>query len=58
MDTDQDNDILAETDNLIVWRSRDQSGYVYHLEMGTITLHLMPEEWDEFVLLVMNATST
>lgn len=57
MDTDQESDILAETENLIVWRSRDDEGYIYHLELGTISVHLMPEEWDEFVLLIKSATS-
>jgi len=52
MNADEDNEILAETENLIAWRSRDETGYVYHLELGTISLHLMPEEWQELVLLV------
>lgn len=55
VNAEQDSEILAETDNLIAWRSRDESGYIYHLELGTLSLHLMPEEWDEFVVLVKNA---
>ncbi|MGD8586205.1 MAG: hypothetical protein PVH65_01500 [Chloroflexota bacterium] len=51
----QESEILAETENLIAWRSRDESGFVYHLELGTLSLHLMPEEWEEFVILVENA---
>jgi hypothetical protein len=51
----QESEILAETENLIAWRSRDESGFVYHLELGTLSLHLMPEEWEEFVTLVENA---
>jgi hypothetical protein len=55
--SEQDSDILAETENLIAWRSHDETGFVYHLELGTLSLHLMPEEWDELVTLVENAAS-
>jgi len=54
-DTSEQGEILAETENLIAWRSRDEAGYIYHLEMGTISLHLMPEEWEELVVLVETA---
>lgn len=57
MDTEQESEILAETENLIAWRSRDETGFVYHLELGTLSLHLLPEEWDEFVTLVETATA-
>ena len=56
VEPENDSEILAETDNLIAWRSRDESGFVYHLELGTLSLHLMPEEWNELVLLVESAT--
>ena len=49
----EDNEVLAETENLIVWRSEDEAvGYVYHVELGSISLHLMPEEWDELITLI------
>lgn len=52
----QENDILAETENMIVWRSEEeQVGYIYHVEMGGISLHLLPEEWDEFIVLIRSA---
>jgi len=57
MNSDNDSEILAETENLIAWRSRDDSGFMYHLELGTLSLHLMPEEWDEFVVLVTSAVA-
>ncbi len=45
--------VLAETENLIAWRSEDEEmGYVYHLELGSISLHLMSEEWDELITLI------
>jgi len=52
-----ENEILAETENLIAWRSQDEEGFVYHLELGTLSLHLMPDEWDEFVTLVESAAA-
>jgi hypothetical protein len=55
-DSGQESEILAETENLIAWRSRDETGFIYHLELGTLSLHLMPEEWEEFASLVENAS--
>lgn len=37
-------DMVAETENFAVWRSPDENGYVYHVELGSITLHLDSEE--------------
>jgi hypothetical protein len=49
-------EIVAETENFVVWRSQEEDlGYMYHLELGGVTLHLMPEEWDELVVLIRNA---
>ena len=51
MDVNQSDEVLAETENLIVWRSKDVDvGYIYHLELGNISLHFVPEEWEELVL--------
>jgi hypothetical protein len=53
MNSEIENEIIAETENLIAWRSKEESiGYVYHIELGAVTLHLMPEEWDELSLLI------
>lgn len=52
-----ESDILAETDDLAIWRSKEDGvGYIYHLEFGNLTLHLDPEEWDELVVLVREAS--
>jgi hypothetical protein len=52
-----ESDILAETDDLAIWRSTEEEvGYVYHLEFGNLTIHLSPEEWDELVVLVREAS--
>lgn len=55
VNTEQESEILAETENLIAWRSNDKEGFIYHLELGTLSLHLMPEEWDELIVLVKTA---
>ena len=57
MNKEQATEILAETENLIAWLSREEAGHVYHLELGTLSLHLMPEEWDELVVLIEAAVS-
>jgi len=55
-DHDQlDPDVLAETDNFAIWRSQETDGYLYHIELGGITLHLTSEEWAEFTLLVKSS---
>jgi hypothetical protein len=52
-----ESDILAETDDLAVWRSQEEDiGYIYHLEFGNLTIHLSPEEWDELVVLIREAS--
>jgi hypothetical protein len=51
-------DILAETEDLAVWRSDEgDAGFIYHLEFGNLTIHLDPEEWDELVVLIKEAGS-
>ncbi len=48
-------DIIAESESFAIWRSEEEDGYVYHIELGGITLHLSSEEWEEFVILVQSA---
>ncbi len=48
-------DVLAETENFAVWRNEDGNEFIYHVELGGITLHLVSEEWNEFVLLIKDA---
>ncbi|HET6445829.1 MAG TPA: hypothetical protein VFI27_14755 [candidate division Zixibacteria bacterium] len=51
----EEENILAETENMIAWRSEEeQFGYMYHVDMGGVSLHLLPEEWDELVVLISN----
>jgi hypothetical protein len=48
-------DVVSETENFAVWRSDEEEGFLYHIELGGITLHLSTEEWDELVVLVKSA---
>lgn len=44
---------LAVTENYAAWVSIDPDDEItYHIELGTITVHLFPEEWNEFVTLI------
>ena len=45
-------DMVAETENFAVWRSPDEEGFIYHIELGSITLHLASDEWEEFLELI------
>ncbi|MCP5096701.1 MAG: hypothetical protein GY943_14205 [Chloroflexi bacterium] len=45
-------DVIAETENFAVWRGEEEDeGYVYHLELGGITLHIKADEWEEVITL-------
>jgi hypothetical protein len=48
-------EMVAETENFFVWRGEEEEGYVYHVELGGVSLHLMPEEWEELVTLIQSA---
>ena len=45
-------DMVVETENFAVWRSPDEEGFIYHVELGSITLHLASDEWEEFLELM------
>jgi len=47
---------IAETEMYLVWVSTEDDGEkIYHAELGNITVHFLPEEWDEFVALMLEA---
>jgi len=49
--------ILAETENMVVWRSKEiEVGFMYHLELGGVSLHLLPDEWDELLSLILDVS--
>jgi hypothetical protein len=48
-----DSEVLAESENYFAWRSQEPGvGFIYHLELGGVTLHLMPDEWEEMLVLM------
>lgn len=45
-----DTELIAETDNYLVWRADEPDGEVsYHLQLNNVTIHFFKEEWDEFI---------
>ena len=56
-DHDMEPDMLAETEMFAAWRNEEEDGYMYHIELGGLTLHLTPEEWEELVILVRQASA-
>lgn len=43
-------EMLAETDNYLVWRAEEPDGEItYHLQLNNVTVHFFQEEWDEFI---------
>jgi hypothetical protein len=46
-------EIIAETQNYLVYTAEEPDGEkTYNIELGTITVHLFKEEWDEFLRLI------
>lgn len=44
---------LSETENYMIWLSEEPDGEtVYHLELGSVTLHFFREEWEEVMQLM------
>jgi len=55
MNEEMDMEPVAETENFTIVKTIDENGAIYHIELGGVSLHLMPEEWEEFVILVKAA---
>lgn len=56
---DQDEfepEVLAETENFTIWRSEEEEGFVYHVELGGVTLHVSSEDWEEVITLFKSLT--
>lgn len=45
-------DVLSESENFGVWRTEEEEGWLYHIELGVVTIHLTLEEWDEFLTMM------
>jgi hypothetical protein len=55
---DMEPEVLAETEMFAVWRNlEDEDAYVYHVELGGVTMHLSAEEWEELVMLIRSASA-
>lgn len=52
---DEQEYFLADTDNFMVWYTIEEGETIYHVELGSLTLHFTSEEWDEFVVLIKAA---
>ncbi len=49
--------VLAETENYAILQGEDRDGeMIYNIELGTVTLHLFQEEWEEMVELIRQAS--
>jgi hypothetical protein len=54
---DGDLILLAETETYAVMIADDVDGEtVYNVQLGSVTLHLFEEEWEELVQLIRRAT--
>jgi hypothetical protein len=50
---------IAETDNYVVWQATEPDGELtVHLELGAVTMHFFPEEWEEFLSLIDDVLSS
>ncbi|MCC6805609.1 MAG: hypothetical protein IT319_22195 [Anaerolineae bacterium] len=48
-----DVETLAETENYAAWISNEADGeVVFHIELGSVTLHFFREEWEEVLTLI------
>ena len=49
--------VLGETENYAIWVSEEpEDGQeLYHIDLNNVTLHLFPEEWEEFAEAMMQA---
>lgn len=56
MSDDIPTETLAETENYAAWVSEEPDGeIVFHVELGSITLHFFREEWRELIELIREA---
>ena len=45
-------EVEAETENYVVYRTEEGDEITFHVELGTVTLHLLEDEWKELVELI------
>lgn len=45
--------VLAETQNYMIWTAEEPDGETtWNIELGSVTIHLFKEEWDELLELM------
>lgn len=54
---DYEVDMISETENFAIWRSPDEDGFLYHVELGSITIHLAADEFEELLVLVRGVSA-
>lgn len=52
MQDEEPGEIIAEAESYFVWRTNEEGEFVYHLELGGVSLHMTSEEWQELVELM------
>lgn len=52
-----DYQVITETENYSIMKSQEDGNTVYHVFLSGITLHLAPDEWDEFATLAKGIPS-
>jgi len=52
MSDELDANLMAETENYMIWSSEVEDEELYHLELGGVSIHLSDDEWEEFLTLV------
>jgi hypothetical protein len=45
-------ELLAETENYMVWTSEVDGENLYHVELGGVSVHLTEEDWEELITLM------
>lgn len=57
MNRDPKVQTLGESENYAIWVSNepDLEEVIYHIELGSVTLHLFEDEWEEFAGVLMQA---
>ena len=44
---------LAETESFVIWSAEEEDGEsTFHLDFNNVTIHMLQEEWEEFLELV------
>ena len=56
MSNEENYDLIAETENFGVHRLEHEGELFYHVELVNLTLHFTAEEWDEFAILIRDAS--